>query len=155
MSNKLFSVIALALILNIAPLCIQIYAQEQKAEIFTSLGAIAISDKNFLPPNRQAIVFRIRNDTSRSISQIFGKVYMINKIATDPSKKILLINNPHKGGNIVKGNPHLPGTVAEWNFALAIKPRVEDQNLSYTLHVHPRSIFFSTVEPMRKTKEKP
>lgn len=80
---------------------------------------------------------------------------MIDKLATDPGKKFLLINNPHKGGNIQKGSPHLPGTVSEWNFVLAIKPRLADQNLSYTLQVHPRSIFFSTVEPIRKTIEKP
>ena len=152
MQNKLFFVYALSFALNLAPLCFQVNGQEQKAEKFTNIGAIAISDKYTLPDNRGAIVFRIRNNTTRSISQIFGKVYMIDKLATDPRKKILLINNPHKGGNIQKGGPHLPGTVSEWNFVLAMKP---DQNLRYTLQVHPRSIFFSTVEPMRKAKEKP
>ena len=80
---------------------------------------------------------------------------MIDKAATDPGKKILLINNPHKGGNIQKGSPHLPGAIAEWNFALAVEPRLANQNVSYTLQVHSRSIFYSNVEPMRKAKEKP
>ena len=155
MQNKLFFVYALAFALNLAPLCFQVYGQEQKAEKFTNIGAIAISDKYTLPINRHAIIFRIRNNTTRSISQIFGKVYMIDKSATDPRKKFLLINNPHKGGNMQKGSPHIPGTIAEWNFALTMKPRLADQNLSYTLQVHPRSIFFSTVEPIRKAKEKP
>ena len=155
MQNKFFFVYALAFALNLAPLCFQVHGQEQKAEKFTNIGAIAISDKYTLPTNRQAIVFRIRNNTTRSISQIFGKVYMIDKLATNPGNKFLLINNPHKGGNIQKGSPHRPGTITEWNFALAVKPRLADQNLSYTLQVHPRSIFFSTVEPMRKVQEKP
>ncbi|MBN4078343.1 hypothetical protein JYT29_03370 [Nitrospina gracilis] len=155
MQNKLFFVFALAFALNFAPLGFQVYGQEQKAEKFTNLGAIAISDKYTLPENRRAIVFRIRNNTTRSISQIFGKVYKINKSTTDPKKKFLLINNPHRGANTLKGSPHLPGTIAEWNFVLAVKPRLADQNLSYTLQVHPRSIFFSNVEPMRKAKEKP
>jgi hypothetical protein len=155
MPNKLFFVYALAFALNLAPLCFQVYGQEQKGEKFTNIGAIAISDKYTLPTNRRAIVFRIRNNTTRSISQIFGKVYMIDKLATDPSKRFLLINNPHKGGNIQKGSPHLPGTIAEWNFVLAVEPRLANQNISYTLQVHPRSIFFSNVEPMRKAKEKP
>ncbi len=155
MQNKIFFVCALSFALNLAPLCFQVYGQNQSAERFTNIGAISISDKFTLPADRRAIIFRIRNNTTRSISQIFGKVYRVDKLATDLGKKFLLINNPHKGGNILKGNPHLPGAIAEWNFALAVQPVVADQNLSYTLQVHPRSIFFSTVEPMRKTKEKP
>jgi len=155
MQNKLFFVYVLSFALNLSPLCFHVYGQEQKAEKFTNIGAIAISDKYTLPINRHAIIFRIRNNTTRSISQIFGKVYMIDKLATDPRKKFLLINNPHKGGNILKGSLHLPGKVSEWNFVLAMKPRIANQNLSYTLQVHPRSIYFSTVEPIKKTKEKP
>jgi hypothetical protein len=155
MQKKPFFIYVLAFVLNLALLCVQAYGQEQKAEKFTNSGAIGISDKYTLPANRPAIIFRIRNNTTRSISQIFGKVYRINKLATDPRKKILLINNPHKGGNIHKGSPHLPGTIAEWNFSLATSPLLADQNVSYTLQVHPRSIFFSTVEPMRKAKDKP
>lgn len=155
MKNKLFFVYALSFALNLVLLCFQAYGQSQNAERFTNLGAISISDKFTLPANRRAIVFRIKNNTTRSISQIFGRVYRIDKLAADPGKKFLLINNPHKGGNILKGSPHLPGAIAEWNFTLAVKPGVADQNLSYTLQVRPRSIFFSTVEPMRKAKEKP
>ncbi len=155
MQKKLFYNYALAFALILVPFCFQVYGQEQDGEKFNNIGAIAISDKYYLPPNRRAIVFRIRNNTSRSISQIFGRVFMIDKAATAPGKKILLINNPHKGGNIQKGSPHLPGAIAEWNFPLAVKPRLANQNISYTLQIHPRSIFYSTVEPMRKAKEKP
>ena len=71
----------------LAPLCFQVYGQEEKDEKFTNIGAIAISDKYTLPKNRRAIIFRIKNNTTRSISQIFGKVFMINKEASDPRKK--------------------------------------------------------------------
>ena len=155
MQIKFFFIYALTFSINLAPLCFQVYGQEQKEEKFTNIGAIAISDKYTQPENRRAIVFRIKNNTTRSISQIFGKVYMIDKLATDPEKKFLLINNPHKGGNIRKGTLHLPGKISEWNFVLAMKPRMANQNLSYTLQVHPRSIYFSTVEPIKKTKEQP
>ena len=155
MPKKLSFVYALAFALILAPLCFQVYGQEQKAEKFTNSGSIGISDKYTLPKNRRAIIFRIKNNTTRSISQIFGKVFMINKEASDPRKKLLLTNNPNKGGNILKGSPHLPGTIAEWNFVLAEKPRLADQNISYTLQVHPRSIFFSNVKPTRNAKEKP
>jgi hypothetical protein len=155
MPKKLFFIYVLALTLDLAPLCYSVYGQEKGGEKFTNSGAIAISDKYTLPANRRAIVFRIRNNTTRSISQIFGRVFMIDKEATDPDKKILLINNPHKGGNIQKGSPHLPGAIAEWYFALAVEPRLANQNISYTLQVHSRSIFYSNVEPMRKAKEKP
>jgi hypothetical protein len=155
MPNKLLFVYALAFSLILVPLCCQVNGQEQKGEKFTNIGAIAISDKFTLPKNKRAIIFRIRNNTTRSISQIFGKVFMIDKEANDPRKKLLLTNNPNKGGNILKGSPHRPGTIAEWNFVLAVKPRLADQNISYTLQVHPRSIFFSKVEPIREAKEKP
>ena len=155
MSNKLFFVYTLAFSLILEPLCFQVYGQEEKDEKFTNIGAIAISDKYTLPKNRRSIIFRIRNNTSRSISQIFGKVFIVDKEATDPRKKLLLTNNPNKGGNIIKGSPHLPGTIAEWNFVLAGKPPLSNQKIRYTLQVHPRSIFFSNVEPIRKTKEKP
>jgi hypothetical protein len=155
MSKKLFFVYLLVFSLILAPLCFQVYGQEEKDEKFTNIGAIAISDKYTLPKNRRSIIFRIRNNTTRSISQIFGKVFMIDKESTDSRKKLLLTNNPNKGGNILKGSTHLPGTIAEWNFVLAGKPRLSDQNIRYTLQVHPRSIFFSNVEPIRKAKEKP
>ena len=155
MPNKLFFVYILTFSIILAPLCFQVYGQEEKEEKFINIGAIGISDKYTLPKNRRAIIFRIKNNTTRSITQIFGKVFIINKEASDPRKKLLLTNNPNKGGNILKGSPHLPGTIAEWNFVLAEKPRLADQNISYTLQVHPRSIFFSNVEPISNAKEKP
>ncbi len=131
----------------------QAYSQGQKEEKFTNLGPIAISDKYVLPENRRAIIFRIKNNSSRSISQIYGRVFMIKKIETDPNKRFLLINNPHKGGNILKGKPHRPGTISEWNFTLMREPLIANQNIEYTLQVHPRSIFYANIETNQKSNK--
>ena len=129
------------------------YSQEESEEKFTTIGPIGISDKYKLPENRNAIIFRIKNYTSRSIYKIYGRVFSINKEEKDLGKKFVLLNNPHQGGNIVKGNPHRPGTVSEWNFKLIRKP--EAQDIKYTLQVNPRSIFFVNVEPPKIKEKKP
>lgn len=131
----------------------QAFGQNQEPEKFTTIGPIGISNKYKIPENRRAIIFKIKNYASRSINQIFGRVFMIDKKETDPAKRFLLINNPHKGGSIIKGKPHRPGTVSEWIFVLARKPLKANQNIDYTLQIHPRSIFYVNVEPSRKSKE--
>jgi len=126
------------------------YGQDQGEEKFTNIGSIGISANYTLPENRSAIIFRIKNYTSRSINQIFGRVFMIDEQETDPKKRFVLINNPHKAGTIIKGKPHRPGTISEWNFSLTRKTLTANQNINYTLQVHPRSIFFANVEPPKK-----
>ena len=132
-----------------------VYAQEESEEKFTTIGPIGISDKYKLPENRNTIIFRIKNYTSRSIYKIYGRVFSINKEEKNLSKKFVLLNNPHQGGSIVKGNPHRPGTVSEWNFKLIRKPSKEAQDIKYTLQVNPRSIFFVNVEPPKIKEKKP
>jgi len=131
------------------------FGQDQGAEKFTTIGPIGISNKYKIPENRRAIIFKIKNHTSRSINKIFGRVFMIDKKETDPAKRFVLINNPHKGGSIIKGKPHRPGTISEWIFVLARKPMKASQNIDYTLQIHPRSIFYVNVEPPRATKKNP
>ena len=132
-----------------------VYSQEESEEKFTTIGPIGISDKYKLHENKNRIIFRIKNYTSRSIYKIYGRVFSINKKEKNLSKKFVLLNNPHQGGNIVKGNPHRPGTVSEWNFKLIRKPSQEVQDIKYTLQVNPRSIFFVNVEPPKIKEKKP
>ena len=131
------------------------YGQEESEEKFTTIGPIGISDQYKLPENKNGIIFRIKNYTSRSIYKIYGRVFSINKEEKNLSKKFVVLNNPHQGGNIVKGNPHRPGTVSEWNFKLIRKPSQEAQDIKYTLQVNPRSIFFVNVEPPKIKEKKP
>ncbi len=131
-----------------------IQAQDEE-EKFVNLGLIGVSSKYNLTPDNRGILFRIRNNTTRTISNIFGWVYIYEKGEDDKEKNFVLLNNPHKGGSIVKGKPHSPGKISEWRFPLVRKATPPNQNVKYTLRVHSRSIFFANIEPILKTEEKP
>ncbi len=123
-----------------------ILAQEDASEKFVNIGLIGVSNIYTLPEKTNTIVFRIKNNTTRTISKIYGWVYMYDKGPNGRGKNFVLLNNPHKGGNIVKGNPHRPGTISEWSFPLVREPFIANQEIDYTLRVHSRSIFFANVE---------
>lgn len=133
-------------LVNLMVYPVQILAQGDAGEKFSDNGPIGISNQFTLPDKTNTIVFRIKNNTTRTISQIYGWVYMYDKGPNGKGKNFLLLNNPHKGGNIVKGNPHSPGTISEWSFPLVREPFIANQEIDYTLRVHPRSIFFAKVE---------
>jgi len=130
-------------------------AQEEVNEKFVNIGLIGISNLYILPEKTNTIVFRIRNNSSRTISHIFGWVYMYDKAPNNKGKNFVLLNNPHKGGNIIKGKPHRPGTVSEWSFPLVRELFIANQEIDYTLRVHSRSIFFANVESGNKRAPKP
>lgn len=123
-----------------------ILAQEDASEKFVNIGLIGVSNIYTLPEKTNTIVFRIKNNTTRTISKIYGWVYMYDKGPNGRGKNFVLLNNPHKGGNIVKGNPHRPGTISEWSFPLVREPFIANQEIAYTLRVHSRSIFFANLE---------
>ncbi|MBT3922988.1 MAG: hypothetical protein HOF21_10480 [Nitrospina sp.] len=125
-------------------------AQEDGKEKFINLGLIGISTLHSLPEKTNSIVFRIKNNSARTISQIYGWVYMYEKALSGKGKNWMLLNNPHRGGNIIKGKPHRPGTVSEWSFPLVREPFIANQEIDYTLRVHSRSIFFANVESGNK-----
>tara|TARA_B100001123_G_C15132283_1_gene955859 strand:+ start:74 stop:547 length:474 start_codon:yes stop_codon:yes gene_type:complete len=152
MKNNLFIVFLLIFSLVIFLSNNKAYSQEEE-EKFANIGPIGISNKYTIPKNKQAIIFRIKNNSSRTIKQLFGRVFKIDKSQTDPQKKFLLINNPHKGGSISKGKPHRPGTISEWHFILALKPPAANEEVDYILQINPKSIFFSNVEPIRENKK--
>jgi hypothetical protein len=130
-------------------------AQEDVKERFVNLGLISISDLYTLPPKTNTIVFRIKNNAARTISQIYGWVYMYDKGADGKGTNFVLLNNPHRGGNIIKGTPHRPGAISEWSFPLVREPFIANQELDYTLRVHTRSIFFASIEPRNKQDTAP
>ena len=130
-------------------------AQEDVNEKFENIGLIGISNLYTLPDKTSTIVFKIRNNSTRPISHIFGWVYIYDKEPNGKGKNFVLLNNPHKGGNIIKGKPHRPGTVSEWSFPLVREPSTANQEIDYTLRVHSRSIFFANVESGNKSAPKP
>ena len=152
MKNNLFIVFLLIFSLIIFLSNNKAYGQEEE-EKFANIGPIGISNKYTIPKNKQAIIFKIKNNSSRTIKQLFGRVFKIDKSQTDPQKKFLLINNPHKGGSISKGKPHRPGAVSEWHFTLVIEPPAANEEIEYILQINPKSIFFSNVEPIGENKK--
>jgi len=130
-------------------------AQEDEIEKFVNIGLIGISTLYTLPDNTNTITFRIRNNSTRTISNIFGWVYSYNKAPNGKGKNFLLLNNPNKGGIIIKGKPHRPGTVSEWSFPLVRKSSTANPEIDYTLRVHSRSIFFANVESADKPAIQP
>ena len=152
MKNNLFIAFLLIFSLVLFLSNNQAYGQEEE-EKFTNIGPIGISNKYTIPENKRAIIFRIKNNSSRTIKQLFARVFKIDKSQTDPQKKFSLINNPHKGGSISKGKPHRPGTISEWHFTLALEPQAANEEIGYTLQVHPKSIFFANIEPIGENKK--
>jgi hypothetical protein len=130
-------------------------AQEDSNEKFFNIGPISISDLYNIPSKKKNIIFRIKNNTSRTISQIYGWAYKFDKGPDGKGKNFVLLNNPHKGGVISKGKPHRPGTISEWSFPLVSKPSITNQDTSYTLRVHSRSIFFASIEQRSKSSTEP
>ena len=130
-------------------------AHEDVNEKFENIGLIGISNLYTLPDKTSTIVFKIRNNSTRTISHIFGWVYIYDKEPNGKGKNFVLLNNPHRGGSIIKGKPHRPGTVSEWSFPLVREPSTANQEIDYTLRVHSRSIFFANVESGNKSAPKP
>ena len=151
LTQKLIQTILLSLMIGAGinyPM--QVLAQEGNAEKFVNLGLISISDQYTLPEKINSIVFKIKNNSSRTISNIYGWVYRYDIGPGNKGKNFVLMNNPHKGGTITKGKPQLPGAISEWSFPLVRKTSIPTGQVAYTLRVHPRSIFFAKIEPEKK-----
>ena len=130
-------------------------AQEDGKEKFRNLGLIGISTLHSFPEKTNTIVFRIKNNAARTISQIYGWVYMYDKGADGKGTNFVLLNNPHRGGNIIKGKPHRPRTISEWGFPLLREAVIDNKEIGYTLRVHTRSIFFASIEPRNEQDTEP
>jgi hypothetical protein len=133
----------------------QALAQDDVKESFVNSGLISISDLYTLPSKTNTIVFRIKNNAARTISQIYGWVYKYNKGSDGKESNFILLNNPHRGGNIIKGKPHRPRRISEWSFPLLREAVIDNEEIGYTLRVHTRSIFFASIEPINEPDTKP
>jgi hypothetical protein len=134
---------------------VQSIAQEDSEEKFVNIGLISISDLYKIPSKTNTIVFRIKNNAARTISQLYGWVYKFDKGPDGKGSNYVLLNNPNKGGNIIKGKPHRPGTISDWSFSLVRKASSTDQATAFTLRVHTRSIFFATIEQRSQPETEP
>ena len=136
--------IALTLLLSGIP---PANAAETEEADFVSLGLISYSPDYVLSKDYDFIVFKIKNLSGRTITEIFGWVYRSLEDAGGEPNGVLLANNPHRGGTIVKGQPHRPGTIAQWRFPLLPSDPPPSSKDTYFLRVSPKGIFFARVEP--------
>lgn len=110
-------------------------------ETFFNLGYISYSASYVLSPDRLFITFKVKNNTSRPISNIFAWIYRTSKAKEGETPDFLLVNNPNKGGILLKGASHSPGETSEWRFPL-IRAKEPVPQEEYSLRVSPKSIFF-------------
>lgn len=126
-------------------------AETDEEEIdFFNLGLISVSPNYILAEDAKFILFTIRNNTTRSISNIFGWVYEFIEDEQGVSSNFRLVNNPNQGGLIIKEKHHTPGTVVQWRFSLIASKQPVDPLKSFTLRISPKGIFFSRIEPQPK-----
>ena len=121
----------------------------ENAGEFIDLGYISFSPKYTLADNAKNIMFKIRNNTTRSIANIYAWIYEVTK---DNNKRVpvyRLLNNPNNGGILVKGGAHRPGTVVDWRFLLVSADK-NNINGEYTLWVNHRGVFFTKMEPFKE-----
>ncbi|MBI4389630.1 MAG: hypothetical protein HY580_05565 [Nitrospinae bacterium] len=124
-------------------------AQEKQAqkEDLINLGLVSYSPEYTLAPDASFIVFKIRNNSARSISSIFAWVYRYQEGNDGNASNFVLVNNPNQGGLMLKSGRFAPGGTVEWKFALTKKAPADRTNEKYALRISPKSIFFSRLEP--------
>lgn len=127
-------------------------AQEKQAQKgnFINLGLVSYSPDYTLAPDASFIVFKIKSNSARSISNIFGWVYRYQEGSDGNASNFVLVNNPNQGGLMLKGDRLAPGGVGEWKFALTKNAQADKDKGKYALRINPKSIFFSKLEPGRK-----
>lgn len=130
------------------------FAQEAQTRknALVNLGHISFSPDYSLADDASFIVFKIRNNSARPISNIFAWIYKFTAKKDEKPSDFVLVNNPNRGGWLVKGGSHAPGEIAEWRFPLTGAKASNEQK--YTFRVSSKSIFFGD-KTLRKTEPSP
>ena len=84
-----------------------VWAQGSSGE-FTNLGIISVSRNYTIAEDYSHIIFQIRNNSGRTIHNIYGWVYRYNQAPNGKPFNFVLVNNPHQGGIVVGGKSHRP-----------------------------------------------
>ena len=127
-------------------------APPPEEEEFNDLGFIAYANDYKVAPEFDHITFRIKNQSTLTIDIIYAWVYHISEDEEGNPQVLSLVNNPHRGGVITKGNPHRPGDIAEWRFPLFKALTAKKAGNKYTLRISHKGIFYTKVEPSAKPK---
>lgn len=116
--------------------------EKESNETFFNLGYISYSSTYVLSQDRMFITFKVKNNASRPVSNIFAWIYRTSESKEGETSDFLLVNNPNKGGILVHGGVHKPGETAEWRFSLTRAKKTDDPLDKYALRVSPKSVFF-------------
>lgn len=131
------------------------YAQtelEKKEEKIINSGLISLSPEYSLGPGANHIIFKIRNNSSGTLSTIYGWVYIYKENERGIAENYTLVNNPHRGGILIEGKPQLPGQWGQWRFPINHPPGDRNSSYKYRLQVYNRGVFFLHLprSPIRK-----
>ena len=127
-------------------------APPPEEEEFNDLGFIAYANDYKVAPEFDHITFRIKNQSTLTIDKIYAWVYHVSADEEGNPQVLSLVNNPHRGGAITKGDPHRPGDIAEWRFPLFKALTAKKAGNKYTLRISHKGIFYTKVEPSAKPK---
>lgn len=119
---------------------------EETDQEYVNLGNIAFSKDYQVAADRSFIIFTIKNQAFRTLSQIFGWVYLYQTEDDKNPVSFQLMNNPHQSATLIEGGPHRPGATAQWRF-LFKKIIPGNPKQKFTLRVSPKSIYYSVWEP--------
>ena len=122
---------------------------------FNDLGFIAYANDYKLSPEFDNITFRVKNQSTLTIDKIYAWIYHISEDEEGNPLVLSLVNNPHRGGVITKGNPHRPGDIAEWRFPLFKALTSKKIGRKYTIRLSHKGIFFKKIEPSAKLPQQP
>ncbi len=113
---------------------------------FVNFGYVSVSPKYKIAPNAKSIIFKIRNNATRSIQSIFGWVYEFQEPEEGEATQFRLVNNPNKSGIPIKGVAHKPSAEEQWRFPLIAANPPVDSSKQFTILIDPRGVRFATIE---------
>jgi hypothetical protein len=113
---------------------------------YVNFGYVSVSPTFVVDPRAKSITFKIRNNATRSIQSIFGWVYEIKTEEKGATSQFRLVNNPNKGGILLKGRAHEPSAEKQWRFPLVAANPPLDPSKQFTILIDPRGVRFSNFE---------
>tara|TARA_B100000315_G_scaffold43399_1_gene38304 strand:+ start:10840 stop:11373 length:534 start_codon:yes stop_codon:yes gene_type:complete len=111
---------------------------------FINYGLLDISVGYRIAKDGKHIIYKIKNNTRKSIDKIFGHLYQIKKDKVGNVIKNILANNPNASAILISKYPHKPSALGTWRFTL--KQKSSTQNIQYMLSVNDQSIFYAPLE---------
>ncbi len=137
-SKYLVKVFIVSFVLLFLPLKIGAKKNDGEQKLI-NLGYISYFPDFELTKDRKHIIFKIRNNTNLTISNIYGWIYQYKE---GEPRSSLLVNNPNQGGILIEGGPHQGGKTVSWKFKLLPLRKPATPKDRYSLRTSNKSIFY-------------